>query len=379
MRIGFDAKRAFLNNTGLGNYSRDTIRVLSNFYTSNKYFLYTTKNNKNPRLSFLKDSKNTFIRTPESLLNKALKAYWRSKSIVKDLFNNKIDIYHGLSHELPLGIEKTSIKTVVTIHDLIFIRYPHLFKTIDRKIYYKKFKSACERADKIIAVSEQTKKDIIDFFDIPKNKITVVYQGCNKVFQNTVTDSIKRKTLSKYNIPNKYLLYVGSIEERKNLLTILKTLKDLPNQKLVIIGNGKSYKVKCLRFISKNNLSERVMFLSDLSLEEMAALYQSAQIMIYPSVFEGFGIPILESLFSKTPVITSKGGCFSEAGGLNSKYINPLSVSEMKETVLEIQNSPELQNTMREKGFEYAQKFTDNKISANIMTVYNSIIDAKRS
>ena len=373
MRIGFDAKRAFLNNTGLGNYSRDTIRVLSHFYTSHKYFLYTTKNNNNPRLSFLKKRENTFIRTPESLLNKALKAYWRSKSIVKDLFNNKIDIYHGLSHEIPLGIEKTSIKTVVTIHDLIFIRYPHLFKTIDRKIYYKKFKSACERADKIIAVSEQTKKDIIAFFDIPKNKITVVYQGCNKIFQNTVTDSIKRETLSKYNIPNKYLLYVGSIEERKNLLTILKTLKDLPNQKLVIIGNGKSYKVKCLRFISKNNLSERVMFLSDLSLEEMAALYQSAQIMIYPSIFEGFGIPILESLFSNTPVITSKGGCFSEAGGSNSKYINPLSVYEMKKAILDIQNSTELQNTMKEKGFEYAQRFTDNKIAKSLMTVYNTL------
>ncbi|MBC8266158.1 MAG: glycosyltransferase family 1 protein, partial [Flavobacteriales bacterium] len=138
MRIGFDAKRAFLNNTGLGNYSRDTIRILSKFFDKNKYFLYTPKNNNNPRLGFLNNRENAFIRTPQSLLNKALKSYWRSKSIVKDLFTNKIDIYHGLSHELPIGIEKTNIKTVVTIHDLIFIRYPHLFKAIDRRIYLKK-------------------------------------------------------------------------------------------------------------------------------------------------------------------------------------------------------------------------------------------------
>ena len=174
MRIGFDAKRAFLNNTGLGNYSRDTIRVLSNFYPDNKYFLYTPKEKGNSRLAFLDNRNNTFVRTPQSLLNKALKSYWRSKSIVSDLFNNKIDIYHGLSHELPLGIEKTNIKTVVTIHDLIFIRYPHLFRTIDRKIYYKKFNSACHRADKIIAVSQQTKQDIIDFFLIPEEKIEVI-------------------------------------------------------------------------------------------------------------------------------------------------------------------------------------------------------------
>ena len=373
MRIGFDAKRAFFNSTGLGNYSRDSIRLLSHYYSDNKYFLYTPKNIKNIRLSFLKNQDNTFVRTPQSLINKALTSYWRSKSIVRDLFTNKIEIYHGLSNELPLGIEKTSIKTVVTIHDLIFIRYPHLFRTIDRKIYYKKFKSACQRADKIIAVSEQTKQDIIDFFHIPEGKIKVVYQGCNKAFQSEISKDKKSAMLSKHKLPKDYLLYVGSIEERKNLLTLLKAFKELPNQKLVIIGNGKSYKVKCLRFIAKNNLSDRVMLLSGLSLEEMSAIYQNAHMLIYPSIFEGFGIPILEALFCKTPVITSKDGCFSEAGGPNTKYINPLSVDEMKTAILEIQNSKEIKNTMTEKGFEYAQNFTDDKIVTNLMAIYTAL------
>ena len=373
MRIGFDAKRAFLNNTGLGNYSRDAIRVLSHFYADNKYFLYTPKDKENSRLPFLKDSKNTFVRTPQSLINKALKSYWRSKSIVRDLFTNKIDIYHGLSNELPLGIEKTNIKTVVTIHDLIFIRYPHLFRMIDRKIYYKKFKSACLRADKIIAVSQKTKQDIIDFFFIAEEKIEVVYQGCNAIFQEEIAAYKKQEVEKKYNLPKDYLLYVGSIEERKNLLTLLKTLKELPNQKLVVIGNGKAYKIKCLRFISEHNLSDRILFLSDLNLEEMAAIYQNAQMLIYPSIFEGFGIPILEALFSKTPVITSEGGCFSEAGGEHSKYINPLSVEQMKAAILEIQNSTDLQEKMTAKGFEYAQNFTDDKIANNLMQVYKSL------
>jgi len=379
MRIGFDAKRAFLNNTGLGNYSRDTIRVLASFYADNKYFLYTPKEKPNSRLSFLNDSKNTFVRTPQSLINKALKSYWRSKSIVRDLFTNQIDIYHGLSHELPLGIEKTNIKTVVTIHDLIFIRYPHLFKMIDRKIYYKKFKSACHRADKIIAVSQQTKQDIIDFFFIPENKIEVVYQGCNSVFQKEIAANKKQEILNKYNLPSNYLLNVGSIEERKNLLTILKVLKELPSQKLVVIGNGKAYKIKCLRFIAEHNLSDRVLFLTELNLEEMAAIYQSADILIYPSIFEGFGIPILEALFSKTPVITSKGGCFAEAGGPETKYINPLSVEEMKAAILDIQNSTELQEKMTNKGFEYAQNFTDDKIAKNLMAVYNTLSIGNRN
>jgi glycosyltransferase involved in cell wall biosynthesis len=373
MRIGFDAKRAFLNSTGLGNYSRDAIRVLSNFYKDNKYFLYTPEEKGNSRLAFLDEGTNTFVRTPQSLFNKALKSYWRSKSIVRDLFTNKIDIYHGLSHELPIGIEKTNIKTVVTIHDLIFIRYPQLFRTIDRKIYYTKFKSACQRADKVIAISQQTKQDIINFFYIPEEKIEVVYQGCNAIFHHPMADNKKQAVQKKYNLPKDYLLSVGSIEERKNLLTILKVLKELPNQKLVIIGNGKAYKIKCLRFISKHNLSDRVLFLSELNLAEMAAIYQNAQMLIYPSIFEGFGIPILEALFSKTPVITSKDGCFTEAGGTATKYINPLSIKQMKEAILEIRNSKELQEKMKTEGLEHAKNFTDDKIADNLMKVYTAL------
>ena len=373
MRIGFDAKRAFSNTTGLGNYSRDTIRVLSYYFSDNKYFLYTPEDNQNPRMNFITDRDNTFVCIPESLLNRVLKLYWRNKSIVKDLSTNKIDIYHGLSNELPLGIETTSIKTIVTIHDLIFIRFPNLFTAIDRNIYHRKFKSACVRANKIIAVSEQTKRDIMDYFLVPAEKINVVYQGCNKIFQSEINKEQKKAVINKYRLPEDYLLYVGNIEERKNLLTILYTLKELPKQNLVVIGNGKSYKIKCLKFIAKNRLSDRVFFLSGLSLKEMAVIYQSAEIMIYPSIFEGFGIPILEALFSKTPVITSKGGCFLETGGPHTRYINPLLVSEMKEAIIEIQNSSSIKNRMREKGFEYAQNFTDDKIAKSLMHVYTNL------
>ena len=373
MRIGFDAKRAFSNNTGLGNYSRDTIQILSSYIPNNKYFLYTPTNNKNNRASLICERDNTTICTPQSLLDRTFKKYWRSKSVVKDLISNKVKIFHGLSNELPLGIERTSIKTVVTIHDLIFMRYPHFFKDIDRKIYHKKFKSACERADRIIAVSEQTKQDIIDYFFISANKIKVVYQGCNQIFQNKISEKTRKLTNTKYNLPQNYLLYVGTIEKRKNLLTLLEALTELPKQNLVVIGEGKSYKTKCLKFIAQNKLSNRVLFLSGLALEEMALIYQSAKIMIYPSIFEGFGIPIVEALFSKTPVITSQGSCFHETAGPNSKYINPLSSSNIKEAIIEIQNSTTLQNNMINKGFEYAQKFTDDKIAKNLMEIYKAL------
>ena len=373
MRIGFDAKRAFYNSTGLGNYSRDSIRILSLLYPENDYFLYTPKAKENKQISFLKNKKNILVRTPSSFVGNLFKKYWRNKNIIKDLVQDEIDIYHGLSHEIPLGIEKTNIKSVVTIHDLIFIRYPHLFSSIDRKIYHKKFQSACKRANKIIAISHQTKNDIIEFFGTDENKIEVVYQGCNNVFQSKISKKRIEEICKKYNLPEKFILNVGTIEERKNLLTILKSIKELPKQHLVVIGKGKEYKNKCLQYIREHNLQDRVSFLSGIESEEMAAIYQKSEIMIYPSVFEGFGIPILEALFSKTPVITSQGGCFSETGGEHSIYINPLSVSEMTSAITKITTDTNVRNTMIEKGYNYAQNFTDKKVAQNLIDIYKNL------
>tara|TARA_B100000900_G_scaffold415497_1_gene445600 strand:- start:357 stop:1475 length:1119 start_codon:yes stop_codon:yes gene_type:complete len=372
MKIGFDAKRAFLNNTGLGNYSRNSIRILGSFYPNNQYHLYTPKAIYNPRLSFLENQAHFHIHTPVSFIHNTFSGIWRSALLSKQLEKDEIDIYHGLSHELPKGIEKTNIKTVVTIHDLIFIRYPHLFKKIDRKIYYHKFLHACKIADHIIAVSQQTKKDIMEFFSIPTNKITVVYQGCNQDFQSEVSTKNKKAVLNRYQLPEKYLLYVGRIEKRKNLLTLLKSIKKT-NDQLVIIGEGKEYKKQCLQFINENKLSHRTYFLSRLSLTEIVTIYQSAEIMIYPSIFEGFGIPIVEALFCKTPVITSKGGCFIESGGPKSYYINPLDESELTQAIHEIQSNKKLHEEMITIGYQYAQNFTDDKIAKKLMNIYQSL------
>ncbi len=373
IKLGYDGKRAFFNNTGLGNYSRDTIRVVSKNFIDNKYYIYTSNNSKNERLNFINSNKNIYIKTPKNLFYKSFDFLWRSKKVIADLLNDEIDIYHGLSNEIPYGIEATGIKTIVTIHDLIFIRYPNLFNAFDRYIYFKKFKSACERANKIIAVSQQTKKDIIKFFNISEEKITVIYQGCNNIFQKEIAIEKQNLVAEKYNLPNKFLLYVGTIEERKNLLSLLKAIKKIPKQKLVVVGNGKNYKKKCLKYIQVNNLEKNILFINNLSLNEIRAIYAKAEIMIYPSIFEGFGIPILEALFSKVPVITSKDGCFSEAGGPHTSYINPLSSEDIKNAILKIQSSNEIKNKMTSKGYAYAQNFTDEKIAFNLMNLYKSL------
>ncbi len=372
MNIGYDAKRIFHNTTGLGNYSRDLVRILSEIYPDNSYNLYNPKPAKVDRLQ--PDGKIVIEQKPKSFLSKKLSSLWRSKWIVKQLVKEKIEIYHGLTGELPYGIEKTNIKTVVTIHDLIFMRYPELYKAIDRKIYFKKFKFAADIADVIIAISEQTKQDIVDFLEINPNKIQVIYQGCHQVFKDELSAKFQKEVLNKYHLPKSFILNVGAVNERKNVLNLIKAIENTAHN-LVIVGTGTAYFQKVKKYVTNHKLNDRVFFLSGMSMEEIATLYQKAQLFVYPSIFEGFGIPIIEALYSQTPVITSKGSCFPEAGGPNSIYINPKSVDEIRAAIIDVLSDEKIKNTITTNGFKYVQRFNDEVIAKQIMNLYKDLMN----
>ena len=373
MIIGFDAKRAVQNNTGLGNYSRYLIEILSEYYPDNSYLLFAPKNKENNRLQTLKERKDIQFVFPRGIW-KLFPSWWRTSGIKKDLINNKIDIFHGLSNELPSGIQKTGIKSIVTIHDLIFLRYPEYYKPIDRKIYEKKFKYACQKADKIIAISECTKRDIIDFFDIPANNINIIYQGCHPCFYETVQDDVKKNVLEKYNLPEKFILSVGSIEQRKNLMLSVKALKNTKEKiHLVAVGKKTPYQDEIEAFCTENGLSDRVHLLNNVPFSDLPALYQSAKIFVYTSFFEGFGIPVIEALAGGVPVIAATGSCLEEAGGPDSIYVDPNNEQELAEKIEMVLNNQELATLMSVNGKKYVEKFSDRCISENIMNLYKSL------
>ncbi|MDR3062253.1 MAG: glycosyltransferase family 4 protein, partial [Dysgonamonadaceae bacterium] len=303
MKIGFDAKRAVQNNTGLGNYSRYLIEILSEYYSDNKYLLFAPEKKDNPRLQTLQSRKNVSFVYPSGIAG-LFPSFWRMTGIKTDLREYSPEIYHGLSGELPIGIAKTGIKSVVTIHDLIFLRYPEYYKSWDREIYTRKFRYACEYSDKIIAISECTKKDVISFFNIPEEKIAVVYQGCHPDFGKKATDEKKQEVTQKYKLPPKYLLSVGSIEPRKNLLLAVKALQKLEQDiHLVAVGKKTPYQVEVEQYAAQSGISERLHILNKVPLDDLPACYQLASVFLYPSFFEGFGIPVIEALHSGVPVI----------------------------------------------------------------------------
>ncbi|MCF6366365.1 MAG: glycosyltransferase family 4 protein [Bacteroidales bacterium] len=369
MKIGFDAKRAFFNTSGLGNYSRSTIELLTKFYPSHEYLLYTPSLENAIKFD-IPDKVKTY--EPKLFLSRTFKSYWRTFRIAKKIAEHKLNIFHGLSGELPYKAHKKSnAKLIVTVHDLIFIRFPELYNSVDRKIYYQKAKYSCEIADTIIAISEQTKSDIVNFLGIDENKIEVVYQGCNSVFQKEVETKKKIEVTQKYNLPENYILNVGTIEKRKNSLQILKALKygkiDIP---LIIVGGETDYQNEILTYAAENNLEDKLFIYNNVLFEDLPAIYQQADIFIYPSLFEGFGIPIIEALYSKIPVITTKGGVFSETGGHSSIYIEPDDVEKLSEAIQNIMDDSRLREKMIAEGYDYVQRFNDEKVASNLINVY---------
>jgi glycosyltransferase involved in cell wall biosynthesis len=384
MKIGYDAKRYFHNNTGLGNYSRTLVKGLAQYYPEHQYYLFNPK----PSRQFQKEAvENVQEVRPSGFLDKKLSSLWRSKGVKKDLQQYHIDLYHGLSHEIPVGIQHTNIKSIVTIHDLIFERYPEQFSKIDVQIYRRKFRYACEHADRIIAISQQTQRDIIELYKIDPAKIDICYQSCNPAFAEKVSAATKEQIRAKYNLPQEFFLYVGSIIERKNLLNICKAVKQLEgtvNIPLVVIGGGKEYKAKVKQYITENKLEQKVIFLSDApaakadpsfqKAETFAAIYQMTTAMIYPSFFEGFGIPVLEALWSRVPVITSNVSCLPETGGKAAYYVAPESSEAIAEAMLAIYKEEALRTKMITDGSAQAQLFTLERCATSVMNVYKKLM-----
>ena len=365
MKIGFDAKRLFLNKTGLGNYARTLVRNLQELYPEHHYYLYTPRVVRNSDTEYF-ISDRFIIRECKALIP----SYWRRRGMVTDLLEDGIDLYHGLSHEIPWGIEKTGIKTCVTVHDLIFEVYPSLFKFIDRKMYHVKYKSSAERADRVLAISHSTANDIQSLWSISSDKIDVLYQSAGTDFFH-IDNPESRKT--------SYLLYVGSVIERKGLLNIIKAYGLLKQRDflppLKIIGTGKAYLDLCKAEIRKQGMESWFQFVGEVENASLIDYYDESIGLIYPSVYEGFGIPIIEAMLRKVPVICSEVSSMPEAGGPYSIYISPRNIQSLADAIEHCLDYPEEMAIQAEKSYLYAREnFNAQETAHSLLSIYRKLI-----
>jgi glycosyltransferase involved in cell wall biosynthesis len=373
--IGFDAKRIVRNGTGLGSYGRTLVNDLAQRQDL-ALRLYAPDKGRDdlrsqiverPNVSFCYPHFSSSIHLPSS--------WWRMKGVVTDLQRDGVQLYHGLSGELPIGIRKSGIRSVVTIHDLIFLRHPEFYNWVDTKIYAWKFRQTLREADHVIAISECTKRDILYYGDIDEQKISIVYQSFAPRFSVEVSEEQRTQVRSAYQLPQRYILNVGSIEARKNILQAVQALPLLPDDvALVMVGRHTPYTDQVLQYVREHHLEERVRVLHGVPDEHLPMLYALAESFVYPSVYEGFGIPIIEAISCGLPVVACSGSCLEEAGGPDSLYVQPGDVEAMAAAIRLTLVGAEGRELRIENSKKYIRRFSGCNVADQVVNVYQSLL-----
>lgn len=373
MIIGLDAKRIVRNGTGLGSYGRTLVNDLAVIVPDDTCLRlyapdggeerYRTQVNESPRIEMV---------YPHGRVCKSL---WRSRGIVSDLLRDGVNLYHGLSGELPLTIHKSGIRSVVTIHDLIFMRHPEYYHWLDTKIYAWKFRQTVREADRIIAISECTKRDIIHYGGVDPDKIDLIYQSCSTHFHVRESEDKLQDVHARYTLPARYIINVGTIEQRKNILLAVKALHYLPDElSLIIVGRSTPYAETVRKYAQTHGLVHRVRILHGVPNTDLPAIYQMAEACVYPSRYEGFGIPIIEAIQSGLPVVACTGSCLEEAGGPDSLYVHPDDSQGMANAISQVlKGSPGRENRVA-RSMEYVHRFEGNNVARQVWDVYEKLM-----
>ena len=328
-KIAFDAKRLFHNREGLGSYARTLVADLQTLYPQHQYYLFTPKASAHAYAEpFLDEEKFTIV-TAEG----KNAWYWRSRGIVNDLRKHGIDVYWGLSNELPFGLSQLPIKKVVTIHDMIYKTFPQQFTWSDRWIYQRKFSNAIKSADIVMAASDSTRRDILKYFKGYEDKVATVYQAVPPVFRNRNGRS---------SVDQHYLM-VGSINERKNLDLVVeayKLLDEADRRPVVIVGGCKgAYYNMISHKIKSCKLEPYFRFVGQVDEGELIRLYQASIALLFPSLYEGFGIPIIEALTVGIPVIGNDISSIPEILGKYGIIIEYDRAESLKEAILKMNDN----------------------------------------
>lgn len=366
MHIGFDAKRLFNNATGLGNYSRTLVRNLFQYFPQHDYHLYSPK-----------ISNQYFDATGYEVHDKkkGIDAIWRSWSMSKDWDRADLQIYHGLSNELPFS-KKGKTKTIVTIHDLIFKVFPKTYKWADRKVYHQKVLNSCKYADQILAISDHTKWDLSYFYRIDPDKIKVIYQPVEDLYYQEQSSEIL-STIDIPSLPSSYILSVGTFETRKNQFGILEAWRALPKAHqipIVLVGKGATFEEDFYEYANAYQIP--LYCLTNITqTSQLQAIYQGASVFVFPSFYEGFGLPVIEALLSGVPVVCSDTSAMPEAAGDASILVDPFEAEAIAAGISKVLNDSVLRKDMITKGRAYALKTFDREIlSKQLMSLYESML-----
>ncbi|MDI6821815.1 MAG: glycosyltransferase family 1 protein [Actinomycetota bacterium] len=377
MRIGIDVSPAVHQQAGVGRYTQELVKHLLKIDNENEYVLFYYYSGKDPRP--FAEFPNVRLR-PKCIPGRAIrlgffalhKLHLNANFLIGD-----VDIFHSPDCVLP----PLSFKSILTIHDLTFLLYPQYYTWLNRTHLNTMTPLSAKKALKITADSKNTKRDAINLLKVPSSKVETVYPGIDERFKPAKDKKLRAFKL-KYQLPDKYILFVGTLEPRKNVITLIDAFYKLKESesfkyKLVITGRkGWLYK-NIFREIHKLNMSNKVKFTDFIPDEELPTLYSGGDLFVYPSLYEGFGLPPLEAMACGTPVITSDTSSLPEVIGDAGILINPEDTQELANRMRKVLTDSELRKELSRKGLERAKQFSWEKTARQTLDLYREVAEEK--
>lgn len=352
MKIGFDAKRYYHNRTGLGNYSRTIVNGLQQYCPDDEYCLYD-----------------------EGKVGRLLSFGRKAKA-------EGCDLLHGLSNELPLDVPRVGLTTLVTIHDVAWRTFPGMYHWADRQIYDFKYGRSCRVATHVVAISESTKRDVMRFYGIPEEKISVIYQPVQLPLYQPMDKEESADIVSRLlgdDAQRGYVLNVGSINSRKNLLGLVQAMERIPREHrplLLVVGNGREYKQEVLQYVARKDMQKDIRIETNIhDCHLLQALYAQALVMAYPSHYEGFGLPVVEAALQECPVLTSNVSSLPEAAGPGALLCDPAEVDSIHDRLTELLDHPDEARRLGKVASEYARSHFDPELlTLQMHQLYHSLV-----
>ncbi|MEK6693452.1 MAG: glycosyltransferase family 1 protein [Nitrospirota bacterium] len=375
MRIGFDVRPMVSEGTGVGSYALNLIKNIASLDSNNNYTLFSNSFKDRISLESLHLPLN-FKLKDYRVPNRILRGLWNYFSYPPiESFIGDVDIFHS-PHSIPIPARKA--KLIVTIHDLYFLKYPDMVGRDVREDHRRLSINYLIKVRKIITVSDNSKKDIIELLDVSPEKVTVIYEGVDDIFRVVNEETTLENVRERYRLPHEFILFIGTISPRKNPRGLIESIsilrkRGLKDLSLIMIGPEGFKADEVLRLIYERNLEDSVRHIGYVPYEDMLYVYNMSSLLVYPSLYEGFGLPPLEAMACGVPVIASNTSSMPEILGDAALLVDPYNSGEIADSIEKILHDESLRNSLIEKGLKKASSYSWEDTAKKVLKVYEEI------
>ncbi|MGC8874416.1 MAG: glycosyltransferase family 4 protein [Chloroflexia bacterium] len=376
MRVAIDARLLYYRRAGIGQYTLRLVEALTRV-APQEHFLLLQDRRQTGRLLEAPNLRHVPIWTPSH-------HRWESVTLPLELTPLRLDLLHSPDFVLP---ERRRYAGVATVHDLAFLRFPRLV-TPQAARYYGRVREAVRSAERVIAVSECTRRDLLELLDVPEEKVRVVHEAAGPSFFPQKMDLQERRTFrGRVLAPQQFILFVGTIEPRKNLTGLLRAFHRMqeryadlkPHPRLVIAGEEGWLSEEVFRLVNELRLAQEVAFIGSVPSADLVWLYRAARFFVFPSLYEGFGLPPLEAMACGTPVIASTAGALPEVVGDAGWLVPPEDTEGWAEVMARLWSDEAAREQLRVRGLERASRFSWEEAARSTLEVYREAVEVRRS